>query len=222
MTTEENDLDRRINERAFQIWIDEGQPTGRSKEHWERARYEITGSSLVTPTGVDVGSETEWQRELFITGLRDAHAMERQAQEMLERQVERLTNYPELRGRLREHLVETEEQIRRLEQCLEGCDSSASTFKDVAYAFGANMAAVSHAMADDEVLKHTFADSALENYEIAAYKSLLTMASAAGDNIREALKQSLQEEETMASWLNEHVNEITRQYLRHAQQTSAA
>jgi ferritin-like metal-binding protein YciE len=222
MTTEENDLDRRINERAFQIWIDEGQPTGRSKEHWERARYEITGSSLVTPSGVDAGFETGWSRELFITGLRNAHAMERHAQEMLERQVERLTNYPDLRGRLKEHLVETEEQIRRLEQCLESCDSSTSTFKDVAYAFGANMAAVSHAMADDEVLKHAFADSALENYEIAAYKSLLTMASAAGDNIREALKQSLQEEETMASWLNEHVNEITRQYLRHAQQTSAA
>lgn len=31
----------RIRERAFQIWIEEGQPSGRDKEHWALAEAEI-------------------------------------------------------------------------------------------------------------------------------------------------------------------------------------
>ena len=45
-------------------------------------------------------------RDLFITGLKNAHAMERQAQEMLERQSERMTDYPELKAKAHEHLLE--------------------------------------------------------------------------------------------------------------------
>jgi len=117
-------------------------------------------------------------RELFITGLKNAHSMERNAQEMLERQVERLDHYPELKSKLSSHLDETKRQLGRLEQCLSDCGSSPSTVKDTVQSLGANMAAVGHAMADDEVLKNTFASSALEHYEIAAYKSLLAMADA--------------------------------------------
>ena len=35
-------------------------------------------------------------RELFITGLRNAHAMEHQARELMERQIERSTDYPQV------------------------------------------------------------------------------------------------------------------------------
>jgi DUF2934 family protein len=31
----------RIRERAYKIWINEGQPEGREAEHWERAAREI-------------------------------------------------------------------------------------------------------------------------------------------------------------------------------------
>lgn len=36
-----DDLDRRIRERAYEIWENEGQPEGRSHEHWEQARREF-------------------------------------------------------------------------------------------------------------------------------------------------------------------------------------
>ena len=36
--------EQRVRERAFRIWIEEGQPEGKSKEHWERAEKEIGGS----------------------------------------------------------------------------------------------------------------------------------------------------------------------------------
>jgi hypothetical protein len=42
---EETELEQRVRERAFQIWIEEGQPLGRDKEHWERAHREMTGDN---------------------------------------------------------------------------------------------------------------------------------------------------------------------------------
>jgi ferritin-like metal-binding protein YciE len=54
-------------------------------------------------------------RDLFIIGLKNAHAMERQAQEMLERQIDRMDKYPEIRAKLRDHLGETKEQLKRLD-----------------------------------------------------------------------------------------------------------
>src|ERR1044072_7968732 len=35
--------ERRIGERAFQIWLDEGRPDGRHHEHWSRAEAELGG-----------------------------------------------------------------------------------------------------------------------------------------------------------------------------------
>jgi hypothetical protein len=32
------DLDHKIRRRAYQIWMEEGQPEGRDREHWNRAK----------------------------------------------------------------------------------------------------------------------------------------------------------------------------------------
>lgn len=34
-------MDERIRERAYQIWLSEGQPVGRDAEHWDRARQQV-------------------------------------------------------------------------------------------------------------------------------------------------------------------------------------
>jgi hypothetical protein len=39
----DTELERRIRERAHQIWLDEGCPDGRDQEHWSRAEQEIIG-----------------------------------------------------------------------------------------------------------------------------------------------------------------------------------
>jgi ferritin-like metal-binding protein YciE len=65
------------------------------------------------------------------------------------------------------------------------------------------------------VIKNTFANYAFEHYEIAAYRSLLTMAGAVGDaNGPDLLQESLDEEIRMARWIEEHIDEITRTYMR--------
>jgi ferritin-like metal-binding protein YciE len=154
-------------------------------------------------------------KDIFVTGLRNAHAMETQAREMMERQSERLTDYPEVQAKVSAHLKETEEQLKRLDTCLEYCGESSSSLKDTAQSFMGNMAAMAHAAADDEILKNTFANNAFENYEIAAYKSLIALCGQCGaDRCKPFLESNLQEEEAMAGWIASNVARVTEQYLQ--------
>lgn len=156
-------------------------------------------------------------RDLFITGLRNAHAMENQAEEMLERQLDSLTDYPEILPRLRQHLDETRIQKRRIEEILGSLGETESTFKDMALSFMGAMQALGHAMAGDEVLKNAFANNAFENYEIAAYKSLLALNEEAGASAAGLLEQSLAEEQAMADWTESSVETVTMLYMRRQQ-----
>jgi ferritin-like metal-binding protein YciE len=161
------------------------------------------------------GADAEEARDLFLTGLRNAHAVEKQAEQLIERQLGGLEDYPEVAARMREHLAETRRQTQRLDTILQSLNDDSSTFKDAAMGLMGNLAAMAHMPSDDAILKNTFANLAFENYEIAAYRSLITMAESCG--FREAcdlLEQSLAEEEAMARWIDEHTPAVTEKYMR--------
>lgn len=166
---------------------------------------------------------TNTARDVFVVGLRNAHAMEVQARELMERQSERLGDYPDVQARVRTHLDETNGQIRRIEQCLEACGESASSLKDTAQSVMANTMAMAHAMAGDEILKNTFANNAFEHFEIAAYKSLLALCPEAGmESARNKLESSLKEEEQMAAWIDANIANVTKAYVSHEQHRATA
>lgn len=50
--------------------------------------------------------------------LRDAHAMEQQAETMLSAMAKRLEHYPDLRQRIEQHIAQTREQSRLIGECL--------------------------------------------------------------------------------------------------------
>ena len=152
-------------------------------------------------------------RDIVLTGLRNAHAMENQALAIMKPQVSRIENYPEVARKLEQHIAETEGQIERLERVLDAHGENKSALKDMALSFGGTMAAMGHTVAPDEIVKNSFANFAFENYEIAAYKSLLALADAAGDTEAVGLLQSnLEEEEEMARWLEQNIEAVTLQY----------
>ena len=154
-------------------------------------------------------------RDIYITGLQNAHALEAQAIQLCQRQVERLENYPEMRARLQEHLEESRRQQARVEQILQSLGTSHSTLKDIGTAIMGNMAAIGHAVMQDEVMKNTFANYAFEHFEIASYKALLTMAEAAGDTSGpRLLQQSLSEEQRMAEWLDQNLSPTVQRYMQ--------
>ncbi|GGG45478.1 YciE/YciF family protein [Caldovatus sediminis] len=153
--------------------------------------------------------------DLYTTGLANAHALENQAVQMLSRQAERLENYPELAQRMREHIEESRRHAARLDEILRARGSAPSALKDVGQSIIGSLAAMTHAAAQDEVLKNSFANYAFEHYEIAAYRSLLVLADAVGDAWgMKLLRESLAEEERMAQWIADHLEPTTRTYMR--------
>ena len=56
--------------------------------------------------------------DVFITGLKNAHAMENQALSIMKPQLSRIEHYPEVAAQLDLHIRETENQMQRLEQIL--------------------------------------------------------------------------------------------------------
>jgi ferritin-like metal-binding protein YciE len=153
-------------------------------------------------------------RDVFIVGLRNAHAMENQALSIMKPQLQRVENYPEVAAKLEQHISETEGQIGRLEEILSGLNEDHSTLKDIALSFSGSMAALGHTMAGDEILKNSFANFAFENFEIAAYKSLLTIAEAGGYGAAmTGLQANLSEEKAMAEWLDNNLAALTTKFL---------
>ena len=153
-------------------------------------------------------------QQIFVVGVQNAHALEKEAIQLMERQIERITNYPEMRRRLEQHLAETKEQEERLDRILDQLGTGRSVLKDWVTQFMGNAAAVAHVPMADEILKDTFANNAFENFEIAAYKSLITMAEVAGHGqFVGPLRQSLEEEQRMAQFISDNVEMITRRYL---------
>jgi len=161
--------------------------------------------------------EQETLRAVFIAGLRDAHAMEQQALTLIDRQLERLENYPELAERLRHHRQETEDQVKRLDNIFGSLNETNSVLKDAALSFTGNIAALAHTVAGDEVLKNSIANFAFENFEAAAYIGLITMADCGSFGTATALlNKSLHEELDMAKWIEDRLPVLTREFLMRA------
>ncbi|MBV9077973.1 MAG: DUF892 family protein, partial [Methylobacteriaceae bacterium] len=96
--------------------------------------------------------------DLYLDGLKNAHALEKQATQLINRQLERLENYPEVAQLLRRHLGETEQQIVRLDEILGSFGESRSVLKDIATSITGNMAALGHTVMWDKILKNHFAN----------------------------------------------------------------
>jgi ferritin-like metal-binding protein YciE len=171
-----------------------------------------------TTTGKAMSATNDSGRDFFVAGLRNQHAVENQAVELLQRQIDRLENYPEMVARMQQHVAESQTQAQRIEELLSRLGESHSSVKDTVMSFMGNMAALAHMPAQDEVIKNTFANLAFEHFEIASYKSLITVAEAIGHTeAASALNASLSEEEDMARWIDEHIRPTTLRYIeRHA------
>jgi ferritin-like metal-binding protein YciE len=147
--------------------------------------------------------------------LRDAHAMEQQAETMLQSQASRIENYPELAAGVKRHLTETRSQRERLEQCLERRGTSASGMKDVAAKFTAMMQGVSGTIASDEIVKGAMASYTFEHFEISAYKALIAAAELAGDSeTARVCGEICREEEAMAEQLSALLPKVATTYLQ--------
>jgi ferritin-like metal-binding protein YciE len=179
--------------------------------------------ATATTTGTGRSFTSEAALEVYTTGLKNAHALEQQATQLMERQIERYERYPEMTQRLQQHLRETEQQISRLEELMHGMGTDRSAIKDWVTSIMGNLAAIGHSVMPDEILKNTFANHAFENFEVASYTSLIAMAEATGNTGHvSALRQTLTEEQRMASWILENTPMVSLKYLQLTEQGAKA
>ncbi|WP_333793540.1 ferritin-like domain-containing protein [Hyphomicrobium sp.] len=154
-------------------------------------------------------------RDSLAAWLRDAHAMEGQAETLLSAQIERLQNYPEALPRLRSHLEETKAQRQALERCLEKLGENTSTLKDGTMKMAANLQGWMHALSGDEVLKNTLASAAFEQFEAASYRMLVCAAKIAGEpEIARTCEHIMEQEVSMADWVWSELEPLTEKYLQ--------
>lgn len=167
-----------------------------------------------TATASTTGPATETAQSIYVTALRNTHALEKQAAQMIQRQLERYEHYPELTQALRLHKSETDQQVARLADLLHGHGEDRSLLKDVVTQTVGNVAALVHSVTGDEVLKNLYTDYSVETYEIAAYTSLIALAEEAGHRRDgETLRLSLREEERMAEAVFRQIVPVTKGYV---------
>jgi ferritin-like metal-binding protein YciE len=154
-------------------------------------------------------------KERLVQWLRDAHAMENQAETMLKAQAERLDHYPEMRQRIQEHIAETQSQAERLDKCIDRLGSDTSSLKDAAGKVTAMMQGIGGALAGDEVVKGAMAGYTFEHFEISAYAALIAAAETCGDaQTASVCREILREEEAMAEWLRMALPLVTQTFLQ--------
>lgn len=82
--------------------------------------------------------------DLFVTGLKNAHATENQAISILKPQAGRIENYPDIEAELQKHIAEAEGQIARIERILDALGEDKSSLQDLAVSLAGTFAAVGH------------------------------------------------------------------------------
>jgi ferritin-like metal-binding protein YciE len=149
-------------------------------------------------------------KELLVTWLKDAHAMESNIVKMLEKQSEHLDDLPELKQKIDSHFEESRRHAERVQECLESLGSDTSTLKDGMAKLSGMMGQSGLGATSDEPVKTCIGNIGIEHFEIACYQSLRAAAHECGETqIAAVAEEILAEEKEMATFLESQVEPVT-------------
>ncbi len=152
--------------------------------------------------------------DIYLTGLRNQHAVETQAIGTIQNELPRMKSYPDLHQKMSEDKQRSEEQAARLDRLLAKHDTRKSTVKEMTTGAVATVSGFIHSGASDDVLKNVLAAVGFKAYEIGSYKVLVALAQASGATEDVAvLEQSMREEQEMGDWLGSHLPNLVRAFL---------
>jgi ferritin-like metal-binding protein YciE len=155
-------------------------------------------------------------RELMLTWLRDAYAMERALEKVLDRQADHAENNVDATAAvmIRQHREETARHAEDIRACLQRHGEDVSKIKAGMGVLAGLVQGMGSAPAGDTVIKDCLAGIASEHFEIAAYRSLIVAAEQLGDaDTAATCRMILRDEEAMAAWLESQLPRITQQEL---------
>ncbi len=151
---------------------------------------------------------------LYLTGLKNQHAVETQAIGTIQNELGRMRTYPDLHAKMKLDHERSTTQAARLDDLLARHGSSKTLAKEAVTGAVATVAGFVHAASGDAVLKDVLAAVGFKAYEIGSYKVLITLAEAAGAGDDKAvLEQSMREEQEMGDWLGSHLPNFVHAYV---------
>ncbi len=154
------------------------------------------------------------QHQEIADWLRDAHAMESNLVNMLEGQVERLADYPDLQAGVSAHAEESKMHAELVESALASMGENTSMLKEAVGKLSGMLGPMGIGMASDAPVKIVLANYAAENFEIACYRSLIEAAESCGlPEIASTCRRILEDEERMALVLEPAIEEVTAMHL---------
>jgi ferritin-like metal-binding protein YciE len=150
---------------------------------------------------IDVQTELEDQ---LVKHIDEALAMEQSVLRLLDSMIS-TTEDPEIKDALREHHLETERHVDRMEQRLEAHGGSPSMVREVGGMLGALMKGFVDATRSEKAGRNARDGYATEHMEIAAYELLERIAQRAGDEETAlAARENKADEEKMAKVIEAH------------------
>ena len=152
--------------------------------------------------------------EELIEWLRDAYAMEKSMEQMLQRVSEDDKMTLQVREIARNHLPETENHAVQVERCLELLGADTSALKTGVASAGEFFKDTLASFASDKRIKDLLTGYAGEHFEIACYSSIRTAAQALGEGqIAAICDVIIEDEERMAKRLLESLPDTVTAYL---------
>jgi ferritin-like metal-binding protein YciE len=153
------------------------------------------------------------QKDLLISWLNDAYAMERALLPILKNHArDAEAAMPEATARIRQHVDETQTHAQRAEECLRILGATPSGVK---WALGAALGtaqSVMTGMFSDEMVKHALTDYSTEQFEVGFYTALIAAAEGLGEReIARLCGESLRDDQRMAAWLEEKIPMVVAQ-----------
>lgn len=150
----------------------------------------------------------------LIEWLRDAHAMEKQAEQIYRLQAGHIGDYPDIKAKYEQQAQLAKEHAVLLEQCLNLRGSDTSTVKSMgAKLLGAFQSASGH-FVGDEIVKSLLVIYTFTHMKIAGYRILVAATEIVGDSQTcDACDRILFHEMNMLAWLDELLEPTTLQYL---------
>jgi ferritin-like metal-binding protein YciE len=151
-------------------------------------------------------------KELLISWLNDAHAMENSLIRVLENHAKDTKDqHPQMHAKIQEHIEVTRRHAEMVKGCVERLGGSTSAIKTGVANVTGTIQGMSTGAAEDELVKNALADYSSEHFEIASYRALIAGAREFGDDETVRIcEQILHEEEDMARWLERHIDTVVR------------
>lgn len=160
----------------------------------------------------------------LIEWLRDAHAMEQQAEQIYRSQAQHIKDFTDIKDKYEEQAQLAKEHTVLLEQCLDIRGSDTSAIKSAGAKLLGAFQSFSGNFVSDEIVKSILGSYTFTSMKIASYRILIAATEMVGDTQTcDVCERILFHEMNMVAWLDELLEPTTLQYLmreENAEETS--